>query len=76
MSAPRIFDRQTYALRRTRADRKNAPSFLVDEAVESVRERVSVANRRFTNPSLTLRHWHNLGCARHLRRRHHWALQR
>lgn len=47
MSAPRIFDRQTYALRRARADRKNAPSFLLDEAVESLRERVFAANRRF-----------------------------
>jgi SAM-dependent methyltransferase len=48
MSAPRIFDRRAYAQRRARADRKNKPSFLLEEAVEGVCERVSVANRRFT----------------------------
>lgn len=47
MSTPRIFDRAAYALRRMRAERKNAASFLVDDAAESLCERVAVANRRF-----------------------------
>jgi SAM-dependent methyltransferase len=47
MSPPLIFDRQAYASRRRRADLGNVQSFLLDEAVESVLERISTANRRF-----------------------------
>lgn len=47
MTAPHIFDRKAYAQRRARADRKNVPSFLLEEAVDGVRHRVSAANRQF-----------------------------
>jgi SAM-dependent methyltransferase len=47
MSPPLIFDRHVYASRRRRAALRNVQSFLLDEAVETVRERISTANRRF-----------------------------
>lgn len=45
MSAPRIFDRKTYALKRQRALR--ADSFLVHDVAQALAERIQSVNRRF-----------------------------
>lgn len=47
MSAPRIFDRDLYRLRRTRAARMASDRFLVTEAAEGIADRIRAVNRRF-----------------------------
>ena len=47
MSPPRIFDRQTYAQRRSRAESSNAESFLVEQAATTLIERFHAITRRF-----------------------------
>jgi SAM-dependent methyltransferase len=47
MNPPRIFDRRTYAKRRARAERLGVESLFVDDAAQSLFERVSAVNRTF-----------------------------
>jgi SAM-dependent methyltransferase len=47
MSPPNIFDRSLYAKRRAKAEWSGAQSFLVEDAAESLFERVSAVNRIF-----------------------------
>lgn len=48
-TAPRIFDRRLYALRRTRAARMEADRFLLTEALSGITERLGAVNRRFVH---------------------------
>jgi SAM-dependent methyltransferase len=47
MSLPHIFDRPVYAKRRARAERLGGESFLVEEVVQNLFERISAVNRSF-----------------------------
>jgi SAM-dependent methyltransferase len=47
MSPPLIFDRPNYAKHRARAERRSVENFLVEEAAQSIFERVSAVNRTF-----------------------------
>ena len=47
MSPPRIFDRTAYAERRARAEQRDAGSFLVEDAAQTLFERVAAAQRVF-----------------------------
>lgn len=47
MSPPRIFDRTAYAVRRARAERRGAGSFLLEDAAQTLFERASAAQRTF-----------------------------
>jgi SAM-dependent methyltransferase len=47
MSPPRIFDRAAYARRRARAERRGVESFLVEDAAQTLFERVGAAQRVF-----------------------------
>ncbi len=47
MSAPLIFDRRTYALRRARAAKAGVPGFLVEDAAAQLALRIGAVNRRF-----------------------------
>ncbi len=47
MSAPLIFDRRTYALRRARAAKAGVAGFLVEDAAAQLALRIGAVNRRF-----------------------------
>lgn len=48
-TAPKIFDRRLYALRRIRAARMETDRFLLIEALDGIRERLGAVNRRFAH---------------------------